>query len=153
MKIQKGVILIFLFLSLCGDTRFLFSKMLIITNPDTHVASLKKKDIKDIFLGRKKSWEKNEQIALATLKDEATHKQFLNRFVDKTPFQFRNYWREKVFLGEGESPRSFETEEGLINFVARTKGAIGYISSPPARPGPVKIIPIIEGKEDEKEEK
>jgi hypothetical protein len=145
MKIKKGVVLIFLFLSLCWDGRFIFSKMLIITHPDTHVASLKKKDIRDIYLGRKKSWEKNDKITLATLKKGKAHKQVLDRFVHKTPFQFRNYWREKIFLGEGESPRSFETEERLINFVSRTKGAIGYISSPTTRS--VKIIPIIEDKE------
>jgi hypothetical protein len=145
MKIKTGVLLIFLFLFLGWDGRFIFSKMRIITHPDTHVASLKQKDIRDIFLGRKKSWDKNEKITLATLKKGKAHKQFLDRFVNKTPFQFRNYWREKVFLGEGESPKSFETEEKLINFVAGTKGAIGYISSPPTRS--VKIIPIIAEKE------
>jgi hypothetical protein len=145
MKMKKVVVLIFLFLSLGWDTRFIFSKMRIITHPDTHVASLKKKDIRDIFLGRKKSWEKNEKITLATLKEVKAHEQFLKQFVNKTPFQFRNYWREKVFLGESESPKSFETEERLINFVAGTKGAIGYISSPTTRS--VKIIPIIEEKE------
>lgn len=147
MKINKRVVLIFLFLSLCWDARFIFSKVLIITNPDTRITSLKKKEIRDIFLGRKKSWEKNGKITLAILKDRKAHEQFLKKFVSKTPFQFRNYWREKVFLGEGESPRSFETEKKLINFVAGTKGAIGYIYSPANRS--IKIISVI----DEKEEK
>jgi len=147
MKMNKGVVLIFLFLFLGWEGKFIFSKMLIITHPETHVDSLEKKEIREIFLGRKKSWEKNEKITLATLKKGRAHKQFLDRFVNKTPFQFRNYWREKVFLGEGESPKSFETEERLINYVARTKGAVGYISSIKTRS--VKIIMVI----DEKEEK
>lgn len=146
MKMKKLVVLIFLFLSLCWDTGFIFSKMRIITHPDTHVDSLEKKEIRDIFLGRKKSWDKNEKITLATLKKGKAHKQFLDRFVHKTPFQFRNYWREKVFLGEGQSPRSFATEERLINYVARTKGAVGYISSLKTRS--VKIIMVIDEKED-----
>ena len=145
MKNKNGVISFLLIVSLICGTRFIFSKIEIITHPDTHVASLKKKDIRDIFLGRKKSWDKNEKITLATLKEGEVYEQFLNGFVNKTPFQFRNYWREKVFLGEGENPRFFETEERLIDFVVRTKGAVGYISSQTSRP--VKIIPIIEEKE------
>jgi len=146
MKMNSGAVLIFLFLSLGWDTGFIFSKMLIITHPDTPVDSLEKKEIRDIFLGRKKSWDKNEKITLAILKAGNAHKQFLNLFINKTPFQFRNYWREKVFLGEGQSPRPFETEEKLINYVARTKGAVGYISS--IKTGSVKIIMVIDHKEE-----
>jgi hypothetical protein len=144
-KMKKIVILIFLFLFLGWDRDVIFSEVLIVTHPNISITALKKNELRDIFLGRKQRWEKDEKITLVILKEGGVHKQFLKQFVNKTPFQFRNYWREKVFLGESESPKSFKTEERLIHFIARTKGAIGYISSPTT--SSIKVIPIIEEKE------
>jgi ABC-type phosphate transport system substrate-binding protein len=142
MKIKKSAVLVFLFLSLCLGTRFIFPDVLIVTNNETRLTSLKKKEIRDIFTGKKKRWDNNGKITLAVLKKPLVHKQFLRQFVHKTPSQFRNYWRERVFTGEGKIPRSFKTEKGLIDFVANTKGAIGYISFPQNKR--VKVVKIIE---------
>ena len=142
MKIKKGAFLLFLFLSLCWGTSFIFPDVLIVANNETRLTALKKKEIRDIFTGKKKRWENNGKIILAVLKKPAVHKQFLRQFVHKTPSQFRNYWREKVFTGEGTIPRSFKTEKSLIDFVARTKGAIGYISFPQNKR--VKIVKIVD---------
>jgi ABC-type phosphate transport system substrate-binding protein len=139
---KNSAALIFLFLSLCWGTTFMFPDVLIITNSDIHLTSLKKKDIRDIFTGKKKRWENDGKITLAVLKNSAVHKQFLKEFVSKTPSQFRNYWREKIFTGEGKIPRVFKTEKSLVDFVASTKGAIGYISFPQNKR--VKIVKIIE---------
>jgi ABC-type phosphate transport system substrate-binding protein len=102
----------------------------IIANPGAQTLELKKKDIRDIYTGVTKIWETDGKVIIAILEDSELHKQFLEEYVNKTPIQFRNYWREKVFTGEGESPKSFKTEKDLIDFVVNTKGAIGYISSP-----------------------
>ncbi|UCH95786.1 MAG: substrate-binding domain-containing protein [Candidatus Aminicenantes bacterium] len=142
MNMKKEMVLLFLLVFFLSGTRFIFPGVVVITNPDTGISSLKQKEIREIFTGKKKSWENDGKITLAILKNSKIHKQFLKQFVSKTPSQFRNYWREKVFTGEGSSPRTFETEERLINFVSRTKGAIGYISSPKNKR--VKIIKIIE---------
>ena len=102
----------------------------IIANPGAQTLELKKKDIRDIYTGVTKIWETDGKVIIAILEGSELHKQFLEEYVNKTPIQFRNYWREKVFTGEGESPKSFKTEKDLIDFVVNTKGAIGYISSP-----------------------
>lgn len=102
----------------------------IIANPGVKTLELKKKDIRDIYTGVTKIWETDGKVIIAILEGSELHKQFLEEYVNKTPIQFRNYWREKVFTGEGESPKPFKTEEELIEFVAKTRGAIGYISSP-----------------------
>ena len=105
----------------------------IIINPGVQVFELKDKDIRDIYTGVKKMWDTGEKVSIAILEDSELHKQFLKEFVNKTPIQFRNFWREKVFTGEGENPKSFKTEASLIDFVANTRGAIGYISTSPEK--------------------
>lgn len=140
---KTGVLLWFFFTwALC----LAFPDILIITNPDTQISSLKSKEIKDIFTGKKTRWNGDGKIIIATLKDSAVHEEFLREFVKKTPSQFKNFWRRKVFTGESKMPKTFADETSLIEFVASTKGAVGYISSPTDRP--VKIIKNSDNKGD-----
>jgi ABC-type phosphate transport system substrate-binding protein len=139
---KKIVFLLGVFLAWVGC--FAFPDVLIIANPDTPVSSLKKKEIKDIFTGKMTRWNSSGKIIIATLKDSELHREFLRQYVKKTPSQFKNYWRRKVFTGEGRLPKIFKTEAGLIDFVASTKGAVGYISSTTRKP--VKIIEISDRK-------
>ncbi len=125
-------------------TFFVFADVLIITNPETGISSLEKKEVKDIFTGKKTLLEGKKKIVIAVLEDSEVHRKFLRKFIKKTPSQFRNFWRRKVFTGEGKSPKTFKSEAGLIAFVAGTKGAIGYISTPTDKP--VKVIAIGRGK-------
>lgn len=140
---KTGVLLwVFFVWAIC----FTFPDVLIITNPDTHISSLKKKEIKDIFTGKRTRWNGSEKVIIATLKNSEVHEEFLRQFVKKTPSQFKNFWRRKVFTGEGKMPKTFKSEARLIDFVASTKGAVGYISSPTTKP--VKIIKNSDNKGD-----
>jgi ABC-type phosphate transport system substrate-binding protein len=136
MKKTFCSLLLFLFLT----SFFIFPEVLIISNPDNKISTLKNKDIKDIFTGKRTLWNGHGQIIIATLYDSEVHRKFLEKFVQKTPSQFKNYWRQKVFTGEGMLPKTFKDEESLIEFIASTRGAVGYISSPPHKP--VKIMHI-----------
>ena len=124
---------------------YAFPDVFIIANPDTELTSLEKKEIRDIFTGKRTRWNGSGKITIAILENLDVHKEFLLEFVRKTPSQFRNYWRRKVFTGEGKLPKSFGSEAELIDFVAGTKGAVGYISSPAKKP--VKVIEIKDDRE------
>ncbi len=139
---KKAMCVLFVFFA--WTTGFLYPGILIVTNPGTDISSLKTKDVKDIFTGKRTRWNGSGKIILATLKDPGVHREFLRRFVKKTPSQFRNFWRRKVFTGEGKNPKAFDSEAALIAFVSKTKGAVGYISSP-KRKG-VKIVTILDNK-------
>ena len=117
---------------------FVFPDVIIITNPDNQISSLKKKEIQDIFTGKRSRWNGSGKIIIATLKNSKVHEEFLREFVKKTPSQFKNFWRKKVFTGEGKMPKTFENEAALVEFIVSTKDAVGYISTPTDRP--VKII-------------
>ena len=138
---KKTVLLLCAFCVLLFEGSVLvFPDVLIIANPGIEVSSLKKKDIRDIFTGKRTRWDGSGKIIIATLEDSQVHRDFVRQFVKKTPSQFKNYWRQKVFTGEGMIPRTFRDEESLIDFVAHTRGAVGYISAPTTRPVRVIII-------------
>jgi ABC-type phosphate transport system substrate-binding protein len=125
---KKTYILIWIFFFLAPF--FAFPEVFIISNPDIQISTLNNKDVKEIFTGKRTRWNGNGKIIIATLYDSEVHRKFLEQFVKKTPSQFKNYWRSKVFTGEGMIPKTFQSEESLIEFVAATRGAVGYISAP-----------------------
>jgi len=123
--------LIFMFL-LCALGCFLctpaFAKVLIIANNSVSQESIDKKDVQKIFLGKMVRWPDNSSIYFGTCKTDA-HQEFLRVYLKRSSSQFRNYWRKMVFTGKGHKPKAFQTDEEFVQFVSKTKGAIGYVSA------------------------
>ncbi|MCP4348533.1 MAG: hypothetical protein GY795_23875 [Desulfobacterales bacterium] len=148
MKTERITMLILAFivsLSVAGDffaqNAFASDDVIIICNKNVCDETLSRKDIKNIFLGRKTEWSNKQKIIFVTLKNKEVHKVFLKEYVGKTPFQYTNYWKKQLFTGKGKPPKSFNTEESLMDYIANTDGAIGYLSSAPEK-SKVKIISV-----------
>ena len=64
-------------------------------------------------------------------------------YLKETPDQFRTAWRKAVFTGQGAMPRAFESEAALLQFVASTPGALGYLSRvvPEDKVKPLSVLP------------
>lgn len=126
---MRKIGLLLLFLLLLGPVAAKADLILIIHGA-TNVTSIDKKIIKDIFTGQKTVWDDNTKITFATLKEGDVHKQFLQEYVQKNPSQFQNFWRQKIFLGQASKlPMACETMEEMIEYVSKTPGSIGYMSS------------------------
>ncbi|MCP3921838.1 MAG: hypothetical protein GY714_04555 [Desulfobacterales bacterium] len=128
MKI-KTIVTVFLILSLYTAQLFA-GDITIIANKSVDVSKLSKKDVKKIFLGKKRKWDAGDKIIFVTLQKKSdSHKKFLKTYVKKNPSQFANFWKKLVFTGKGKMPKYFKSEEAMVKFVAKTKNAIGYVSS------------------------
>ncbi len=103
--------------------------VVIICNKNVSESSLSKTDVKQIFLGQKSQWSDGSSISIMTLKKGDTHKQFCKTFTRKSTSQFRAYWKKMVFTGKGQNPPTVATEKELIEFVIKTEGAVGYLST------------------------
>ncbi len=145
MNVKNGIrlipcvfILMFFFFSVSAFA----NDIVIIGNNDVSVDSLNPNDVKLIFLGKKKSWENGSKITFATLSERDVHQGFLKKFIKKSPSQYKIYWKKLVFTGKGTAPKSYDKENGIIDFVAATPGAVGYIGSEsaPVAQGKVKIL-------------
>jgi ABC-type phosphate transport system substrate-binding protein len=103
------------------------AEVLVVVNDSVPAESSSRDTLQEIFLGRKTRWRDGQKIVPATLKEGQEHEEFLGAYVGKTPHQFRNYWKTKVFTGKGTAPAAFSSSEELVEFVKSTPGAIGYI--------------------------
>ncbi len=101
----------------------------IVVNKDVPVGQLTKKSLKNIYLGKEPVWKNNEAIRLVIMPKSEIHKYFVKKVTRKSTRQFRAYWKNMVFTGKSTAPKSFSTENKLIDYVAKTSGSIGYISN------------------------
>lgn len=115
--------------------------VLIISNKSVSADSLTSDDVKKIFVGKKTRWDDNKKINFVLLDKSNVHKDFLREYVKRTPEQYRRFWKKQVFTGKGRRPISFKNERDMIEYVANTSGAVGYVSASAAS-DKVKVLNI-----------
>ena len=133
-------------LGICLLCMLLFSSgiawadMVIIAHRDVPETTITEKELQEIFLGKRVQWKDNTTIHPVTVKETELHKAFLKQYVKKSIAKWNAHWKRLVFTGNGTPPQQFKAEQELLEYVAKTAGAIGYIDSET----PVKNVTIIE---------
>ncbi len=116
--------------------------VVIIINSDVPDTALSKEDVKKIYSGHKTKWSNNDSIVLTVIQKSELHKAFLKEFVKKTPSQFKMNWKHLMFSGKGKIPKTFNTIEQMVDYVAKNEGAIGYV----AASSPTDSVKVIKAK-------
>jgi len=111
----------------------------IIANKDVPVMQLDKNEIAAIYLLKKKQWANGENIMPINLPAQAeARNRFSAEVFDSTPEKLGSYWDKMLFQGE-TPPVTQNSEQAVILFVERVKGAIGYVEIQPQNPQ-IKIL-------------
>ena len=115
--------------------------VVIIVNSAVKAPDASSDDVRGVFTGDKSSLGDGSHVIPVTLKGGAVHDAFLKTYVGKNDAAFRTAWRSLVFTGQGAMPKVFDTEAALVDYVASTPGAIGYVSKATEH-GKVKTLAI-----------
>lgn len=116
-----------------------WADLYIIANKDLPASQLDKGDIEAIYLLKKKHWENGEDILPINLPAQAEARaRFSAEIFDSTPEKLGSYWDKMLFKGE-TPPVTQNSEQAVILFVERIKGAIGYVETKPKSPQ-IKIL-------------
>jgi ABC-type phosphate transport system substrate-binding protein len=111
----------------------------IIANKELPIAQLEKSDIAAIYLLKKKHWENGDDIMPINLPATAdARNRFTAEIFDSTPEKLGSYWDKMLFKGE-MPPVTQSSEQAVIMFVERIKGAIGYVETKP-QSSQIKIL-------------
>ncbi len=116
--------------------------IVIIANTSAPDDSLSRQELTNIFIGNQRNWSDRSRVVIATFKEGAVHDAFTETYLGRTSRQYDNHWKKLVFTGKGKMPDSFDTEQNMIGFVAKTAGAIGYVSAGTEIDDSVKTITI-----------
>jgi TonB family protein len=76
-------------------------------------------------------------------KSGAAHDLFLKEFLDLNDEALQTYYRTLVFTGRGSMPKTFSSDDEIVAYVAKTRGAIGYVSAAFSVEG-VKTLTIVD---------
>lgn len=110
-----------------------------IVHPGVGVAGLSEDQAKDLFLGRKSTWDDGSKVVIAIAKS-GPGVDALMAFLGKSPQQFQTSWKKLVFTGKGSMPEQLDNDEAVAAFVAKTPGAIGWADK--AKAGSAKAVPV-----------
>ena len=100
----------------------------VIVNNTTSVSEISARDLAQIYLGKKTLWPSGTRIVPVLIDPENTSAaRFLMGTVKKTTSQYRAYWKRRLYSGGGSVPRTFRSSAAVVDYVARTPGAIGVV--------------------------
>ncbi|MCL1040211.1 substrate-binding domain-containing protein [Shewanella marisflavi] len=113
-------------LSLCCANLFAAQ---VIVNDSVDATDLTPKELKLIFAMQKLYWPDGQKIKVFVLpSDSPIHKEFCYQQLELMPYVLRHRWDRLVFSGIGERPTTLASEAEMRARIAKTPGAIGYVS-------------------------
>lgn len=102
--------------------------VVLVANKSVQISEIREADLRAIFTGAKTRFADGSHAVPVALKGGPAHEVFLRNHLNESPDEFRAQWRKAVFTGQGAMPRTFDSESALIQHVASTPGALGYVS-------------------------
>ena len=101
----------------------------LIVNRENQVASVNRDFVADVFLKRISRWD-DGALALPTdqAAGSAVRRAFSATILNRSVGAVRSYWQQRIFSGRDTPPPEVDSDAAVVQFVARYRGAIGYVS-------------------------
>ena len=100
--------------------------IVIISHPGTTISAA---EVKDVFLGEKQF---AGSIKLVVVDNASAQNSFLSKFMRMDAAKYNGIWTKKSFRDGLTAPAVKSGDAEVIEYIKRTLGAIGYVSSAPA---------------------
>lgn len=100
----------------------------VITNASVDRSELQLTELRAIFTMKKRLWSDGQPVQVYVLTPEqGSHREFCKQVLGVFPRQLQSIWHRLVYSGTGEAPIELNNEQEMLEVIASTKGAIGYI--------------------------
>lgn len=117
------------------------AQVIVIANPSVKATDITKSELKDVFTGAATNLKDGSQVTPILLKDGPVHEVFLGTYIGKGDVVFRGSWRNLVFSGQVIMPKSVESDDDMVQYIAHHPGTIGYINKSTSHDG-VKVLNV-----------
>jgi ABC-type phosphate transport system substrate-binding protein len=101
----------------------------VIANPSVGASSVSADELKNVFLITKTSLSDGSHVEPVLEKGGATHEAFVKEYLGKSDSALQTYYRSLVFTGKASMPKTLGADAEVVAYVAKTKGAIGYVGA------------------------
>ena len=120
------------------------AQVAVIAHKDVPADFITKDDLLNYYIGDVQSWGDDLDVVVFDLKARGPVRDTFYEYLGKTSSRMRSIWLKRKLSGEGDPPESFETEGELLERVASTPGAIGFVQKSNVNDDMVKILVEIE---------
>ncbi|MFZ0478776.1 MAG: TonB family protein [Terriglobales bacterium] len=119
-----------------------------IANPNLKLDSISASELRSVFLKERKSLG-GSHVEPVLARSGPAHDAFLRLYLGRTDDDLQTYYRSLVFTGRGSMPKVLESDTEIIAYVAKTRGAIGYVS-PEAGSDGVRTLAVVSDNSSER---
>ncbi|MGA8539860.1 MAG: energy transducer TonB [Terriglobales bacterium] len=140
MKRPK-VLLIVAGMAIFGAANSLAVDIKVIANSSVKADSISAAELRRVFLEERNSLADGTHVEPVHEKDGPVHTAFLQEYLGISEDDLQAYYRTLVFTGRGSMPKALGSDEEVVAYIARTRGAIGYVTCEAGAPG-VKTLVI-----------
>ena len=103
-------------------------EVVVISHPGLALNELDRDTLRAIFAMRLRTWPSGQGAEVYVLaSDDPVHATFVKEWLSVYPHQLQLAWDRIVFSGTGQAPHRVRSQQDMIDTVATTPGAIGYI--------------------------
>lgn len=114
----------------------------VIANSNLKSEEISERDLKSIFLEETRWFGDGFHAEPVIERDGPVHEAFLREYIGKSADDLHSFYRALVFTGRGSMPKELASDAEVVAYVAKTRGAIGYVGSGANTDG-VKTLPVI----------
>lgn len=100
----------------------------IIANPSVKADSISAHELKSLYLEEKSSLN-GTRVEPVIEKRGPAHEAFLRDYLGQTDDELQRYYQTLVFTGKGLMPKTVSSDADVVAYVAKTRGAIGYVGT------------------------
>jgi TonB family protein len=112
----------------------------VIANPSVKADSISTHELKSLYLEEKSSLN-GTHVEPVIEKRGPAHEAFLRDYLGQTDDELQKYYQTLVFTGKGLMPKTVGSDAEVVAYVAKTRGAIGYVGASASMAG-VKTLTI-----------
>jgi len=115
------------------------AQVAVIAHKGVTISSSNAAAVTDIYSLSTKEWKDGTTIVVFDIKAEGPTRTKFYNYIGKSPSELKKTWMRVQLSGEGKAPTGVGSDEEMIQKVASTPGAIGYVTASKVS-GDVKVL-------------
>ena len=119
------------------------ASVVVIVNPKMDIDQISSRELKSVFLQETNVLSNGSHIEPVLGKSGPAHEAFLKQYLGETDNRLQKYYQGLVFTGKSSMPKVFKSDSEIVAYVAKTRGAIGYVSGQTSAEG-VKTVDVVD---------
>ncbi len=120
------------------------AEIAIIANKSVPADSISQRQVLDIYTGEIRTWNNGQPIIAHDMTQEGDVRETFYEYLGRKSSRLKSIWVKNLLMGEGSPPEPVDSEEKLVDKVAKTPGAIGFVRREMADDS-VKVLAVISG--------